>query len=294
VTAAAAAIDLAQLPGLTWNSDGTVGLSGPLLSLFERLDAAFVSIARAFEAEPNQFVPILSAQDLRAIDYFSSFPHLVTLPVSLDRDPANLTAFSQANAGVEPGPLTLGKLQPTGAVLAPAACYAVYPSLRGLDATRPRNLTVLGTCFRREEHYLPLRRQWCFRMREVVHVGSGESAQAFLADGERRVRELASSLDLPLTTAAATDPFFDPARSARYLHQKLFPTKHELIFEGSLAIGSFNYHRNFFGEAFGLRCGGQAAHTGCVAFGVERWVWAILSRHGVDPRGWPSLVQEKA
>ena len=55
-----------------------------------------------------------------------------------------------------------------------------------------------------------------------------------------------------------------------------------------LAIASFNDHELFFGDAFGISLAdGMPAWTGCVAFGLERWLLAVLASYGVDPRNWP-------
>jgi hypothetical protein len=46
-------------------------------------------------------------------------------------------------------------------------------------------------------------------------------------------------------------------------------------------VASFNRHETFFSSRFGFEMtGGRAAHSGCVAFGLERWVLAWLARHG--------------
>jgi seryl-tRNA synthetase len=209
-------------------------------------------------------------------------------------DLAALDAFRAANGRGAAGALALGRLAPVDAVLAPAACYAVYPALAARTPGGPTAVTVCGTCFRREARYAPLRRQWSFRMREVVHVGTPASARAFLDAARGAVDALAQAWDLPIAVATATDPFFDPARSPRYLHQKLFPAKHEMVYDGDLAIGSFNLHRDYFGEAYGLRIDGATAHTACVAFGLERWVWAVLHRHGRDPSRWPAPLRPTA
>jgi hypothetical protein len=82
--------------------------------------------------------------------------------------------------------------------------------------------------------------------------------------------------------------FFDAGRSPRYLHQKLFTAKREFIFEDELALGSVNTHRTFFADLFSLSVGGAPAQTACLAFGLERWVWAVLKTHGTDHRSWPT------
>ena len=60
---------------------------------------------------------------------------------------------------------------------------------------------------------------------------------------------------------------------------KLFPVKEEFVVNG-LAIGSVNYHRNFFGERCDIKAGDDTAHTSCLAFGVERWVHTLTDRFG--------------
>ena len=63
--------------------------------------------------------------------------------------------------------------------------------------------------------------------------------------------------------------------------QQLFPVKEEFVYNGSLAIASVNFHRNFFGERLDIRTGdGAYAFSGCVAFGLERWISALGDHFG--------------
>jgi hypothetical protein len=277
-----------MIPGLHCSSDGSVGLSGALLELFESIDARFRRRAAGLHAEPIGFGPTLPVASLRAADYFSSFPHQVMAPVSPGRSSEELQAFRDANGKDGEGPLQLGRLSPVESVLAPAACYALYPTLAGAHLEKPRTFTLLCTCFRREKEFLPLRRQSCFRMREIVHVGDVSSARLFREAAEAAALAVAAELRLPLAVTPATDLFFDAARSPRHLHQKLFPAKHEFVFDDGLAIGSVNVHRTFFADLHSISCGGSAAQSACLAFGVERWLWAVLRVHGTDSRSWPT------
>jgi hypothetical protein len=99
------------------------------------------------------------------------------------------------------------------------------------------------------------------------------------------------ALGLGATWQHATDPFFRPARNPAYLVQRLEPVKHELVFDGRLAIASTNLHHDHFGRAFGIERDGAPAFSGCVAFGVERWLAAFLARHGSAPEDWPELPE---
>jgi seryl-tRNA synthetase len=275
------------LPGLAWNRHGFMGLGGPLLALSEAIDRRFVGLAARFGAEAEAFAPLLSVDDLRKIDYFPAFPHLVTFAATVDPDETNLREFAARNGSDSEGALCTTRNSPIHSVLAPAACYAVYISRAGRDlGGRPRAVTVRGTCFRAERFFEPLVRQPSFSMREIVHLGDAASARAFLEEARERVIAIAGEWGLAPVTQVATDPFFDPARSPKYLHAKLFPSKHELV-EGGLAIASLNNHRNYFGKAFRIDSNGEPIHTACAAFGIERWVAAILRVHGPKPASWP-------
>lgn len=275
-----------QIEGLSWNEDGFVGLAGPLRALSEEVDRAFLELASCVGAERQEFGPLLAVRDLRRLDYFSSFPHLVTFPASASIESENLREFGEANGADAVGPLHVPRLEPITSILAPAACYGVYIARENTSLPHPLLITVRGTCFRAERSFQPLVRQPSFSMREIVHLGNSESVNAFLLDAREKVVRIASAWGLTPSIEVATDPFFDPERSPKYIHAKLFPSKHELINE-SVALASFNNHRNFFGEAFRISLDGVPIHTACVAFGIERWLFAILQRHGTGPERWP-------
>ena len=275
------------LDGLAWNQHGFAGLTGDLLALSEAIDRRFLQVASSFQAQAQSFGPLLAVRDLRKIDYFSAFPHLVAFPASVDPEEGNLREFAERNGADTEGPLCATRSAPIHSVLAPAACYAVYIALEGSEHPGgSRAVTVRGTCFRSERVFEPLIRQPSFSMREIVHLGDATSAKAFLEESREQVLAIAAQWGLSPSMAVATDPFFDPARSPKYLHAKLFPSKHELIDRG-IALASFNNHRNYFGKAFGITAHGEPIHTACAAFGIERWVAAILRQHGAEPSAWP-------
>jgi len=105
---------------------------------------------------------------------------------------------------------------------------------------------------------------------------------------------LASSLGLEHRIVIATDPFFAPTARGKKLLQRVKGLKHELMLpvgDGrEIAAASFNNHEAFFGECFDIRqAGGEPAVSGCVAFGLERWLLAYLVAHGPDAAGWPAF-----
>jgi hypothetical protein len=113
--------------------------------------------------------------------------------------------------------------------------------------------------------------------------------KGFLEKYRAKVARFFEEVGLPIEWSAATDPFFNAAANPKFLAQKIDPVKTEMVFGGDLAIGSVNFHRNFFGETFDISRSGAGAFSGCVAFGLERWIYAVLATFGTDERRWPDF-----
>lgn len=280
---------LEQTPSYRWHPNGQSAFGEDLLSLYRTLDGLFLRLAGLDGAKEYQFPAFISARELAKLDYFTSFPQLVTFPVCLDADEDNLKAFGDEQPLDSEGRVRLTATAPVREVLTPAACYHLYIHLQGQRLEGPRYLTTRNTCFRRETQYLPLQRQWSFSMREIVCLGSEPEVRGFLETSQARVTRIFAQIGLPIDWKPATDPFFRPQQSAKYLVQRLAPVKTEMVFQDRLAIGSVNLHRNYFGEAFDIRRGGEEAFSGCVAFGLERWMFAFLSHFGTSAGDWPDL-----
>ena len=286
MTATPVALD--AVPGLRWSPRGYAALSGPLYELAGSLQARFDELAATWAAAPMAFPPFLAVTELQRIDYFGSFPHLASFAVHLDGDEDEMARFAAAPLAAD-GSAALTSLAPAHEVLTPAACYHLYVHFQGSALAEARYLTTTATCYRREAYYRPLERQWAFTMREVVAMGTGEEVRLFLARAREEVDGLAAAAGLPVRWVRATDPFFRPSTNPQYLMQRIDPTKHELAYGDGLAIGSINLHHDHFGRAFSIEREGIPATTGCVAFGVERWLAAIVREHGPEAENWPDL-----
>lgn len=284
--AAALAARLAPT-GLAWQASGQATLAGALYRLARACDDAFLVLADLWHAEREEHPAMIAAAALQRVDYLTSFPQLATFPVSLDADEGNLRDFAARDPVDTGGLVRLTEAAPVRDVLTPAACYHTYLLHQGEQLDAPRFITTRNTCFRRESHYQPLRRQRSFQMREIVCLGSRAEVRGFLSRARAAIDLLLRELDLPVRWEVATDPFFQPASNPQYLAQRLQPSKHEALFGGDLAISSVNLHEDHFGAAFAIGRGEQPATSGCVAFGIERWLYAIASTHGTDPADWP-------
>jgi len=160
----------------------------------------------------------------------------------------------------------------------------------------PRAITALGKCFRYESSNLTgLERLWDFTMREIVFVGPAD----YVLDSRNELLELSAAfldeLGLAYEISTATDPFFVDSYAVQAAYQQGFELKLELLaplpYSGKkLAVGSINYHQDFFGRSFGIQAVNEPAHTGCIGFGYERLALAFLAQHGVDEKNWPEEV----
>jgi len=135
-------------------------------------------------------------------------------------------------------------------------------------------------------------------MREYVRVGSPEQVLEFRERWVTRAKTLVDQLALPHRVASASDPFFGRAGKLMAVNQIEQELKFELLIpihsaDDPTACMSFNYHRDHFGNTWGIKLAtGDLAHTGCVAFGMDRLALALFTTHGIDLERWPRHVTE--
>lgn len=261
---------------------GQVALGGMALDVCRAVDRTVLRWARELGAIERRYPSLIPLEVLERAGQVESFPHQLTLAAPYVAAPPPRDTRAPRHA------------------LAPAVCYHAYPEWeqRTLDSA-PVVLAARGRCYRSEGgDYAPLERLWDFTMREIIVLGSREQVESMRRSLVRQVAELATTLELDAAIESATDPFFASGDAGRRLMQQAGGLKHELLLtvnaDGrAIAAASFNQHHDFFGTRFGIRlAGGGAANSGCVAFGLERWVLALLAQHGVNERAWPAAARE--
>ncbi len=63
---------------------------------------------------------------------------------------------------------------------------------------------------------------------------------------------------------------------------------------GSLAVASFNLHQATMANAYGITLDqGTKMHSGCIGYGFERFCFAFIAQHGLDPENWPPYVRDR-
>ena len=268
-------------------------------ALFERVVERLQTLItrhRETGVEVLRFPPVMSRRNLEKSGYLHSFPHLLGAVSCLHGDEAQIRAAVDRPA--KDGGWT-ASLAATDLVLAPAACYPIYPlaAERGALPKNGATFDVACDCFRHEPSR-NLDRMQSFRMREYVFIGAPEQVVEFRTRWIERAQGIAQQLGLSYRLAGASDPFFGRVGKIMAVSQMEQALKLELLIpvrsaEDPTACMSFNCHRDHFGATWGLRTAdGAVAHTGCVAFGIDRLALALFVQHGREPTKWPRSVRE--
>ena len=283
--------------------DAGLLVPGSATGLFHR-SFAFENVIRGIESFVSAagsdvqrrqlyFSPILDRSVLAKSDYVISFPNLVGVLTSFTRPEKDLSELIER---VESGGDWSELLASNGLALGGAACHHIYPTLAGTEVPLDGLLyEVQASCHRHEPSEDPARMQ-SFSMREFVYVGTESGAIAHRELWLQRGAELLNKLGLSVEMVTANDPFFGRAGKLMVTTQREREAKFELVAAITSpspgAISSGNYHGDHFGKAFAISLpGGDAAHSSCFAFGLERITLALLHRHGLDIAAWPSQVR---
>jgi seryl-tRNA synthetase len=274
--------------------DGIYGRSGEYEGVVEAL-GGLISKHRDPRAEVVRFPPVVSRNLIEKLGYLKSFPNLLGCVCGLSGGEREIgAAVDRFMAG---GDWT-ETLSASDLVLAPAACYAVYPlaAARSIPAEGAL-FDVACDCFRREPSR-DIDRLQSFRMREFVLIARAEQAQAFREQWMERAQGFVDKLELSCRVAPANDPFFGRGGVLLGRAQAEQQLKFELLVpvrsaEKPTACMSFNYHRDHFGQTLNMRDGaGVVAHSSCVAFGMDRLAVALFATHGARVAEWPNAVRD--
>ena len=250
--------------------------------------------------EPNtevlRFPPVMSRRQVEKSGYLKSFPHFLGCVSCLAGAEPEVRAAVERH---ETGQDWTTALSPADLVLSPAACYPIYPLVasRGQVPAQGLLFDVACDCFRREPSKM-LDRLQSFRMREYVCIGAPGQIDAFRQRWMKLAETFAARLGLDWRIDHASDPFFGRGGKLMAASQVEQALKFELLIpvhsdEQPTACMSFNCHRDHFGTAWNIFIEtGEVAHTGCVAFGIDRLALALFATHGLDLPRWPTSVRK--
>jgi seryl-tRNA synthetase len=282
---------------------GTHVYRGLFLELYHALDAHFRRQALQLRAEDYKFPALIQSEVLARTGYLDGFPHNANFVCHLPEQAELVEQFKARvrTSSDRSSPAFAADFGAVTTALCPTVCYHFYHCHQN-SVIPPDDVwagTAVSACYRYEGKAMTgLRRLREFNMREIIFLGASEqvlSRRAALLDLQKQMLE---KCELQSVIRTASDPFFLDDYDRKRLFQIGFDLKYEvqawLPEENEwLAIGSVNYHQDHFGQAFHIRLeSGEAAHSCCLGFGLDRWCLAIFAQHGLEPEQWPRGVQE--
>ncbi|GAA0936982.1 hypothetical protein [Nonomuraea longicatena] len=258
--------------------------------LHRAFDALFLELARGAGATERQLPALIDLRVMERCRYVDLFPQNAYLVDELAHHRPHLARLRDGTTTVD----DLRRSSPY--MLNPALCFHVYDEYADTALDGLSVVTAAGGCFRHEAPWrLDAFRLPSFTMREIVFLGGKAEVEDIRNTLLDQVWRLYLDLGLHGRVETATDPFYYVEDSAIRQHQLLAKVKYELVGHrpggGQSAIVSFNNVRDSLCRQFGIRdAAGRTAHSGCVAFGVDRWVELTLESFGPHPRDWPEAI----
>jgi seryl-tRNA synthetase len=265
---------------------------GLAITLFQQIDRILQELSLQHDAQLRSYPSMIPLTTLHKCRYIPSFPQNIHL---VSEFPHRLQDLNKVR---ETGNLEeISRLSPYA--LSPAVCFHCYAELSEKRLSNPLLLTARGTCYRHESSWrLGKHRMNEFSMREIVMFGDTSFIETKRKQFMEEAWVLFEALGLRGRIETASDPFFFSEETAKGQIQLMGNMKYELIVEldedkGSFSIASFNNMEDSLCKPFEvLNDEYKPMHSGCIAFGIDRWVFALLSCYGGDYAKWPSSVKQ--
>ncbi|WP_028561740.1 hypothetical protein [Paenibacillus pinihumi] len=289
-----------------WPENDEDGEAGRLFhvngQVLRALDGLFEQMALTMKASERHYPAFIATESLHKCDYLHTFPHNIYL---INEFPHRRDVLEEVRNADKEKMLQLSR--PTSFALAPAVCFHCYAELYGrtlpiTDTEGPYIMTADAECSRHEANWrVGGYRMRNFRMREIVLFGTHQQVEIYRQKLIARVWSLFERMGLKGTVEAATDPFYFPQDVAKGQHQLMADSKYELIVQvkgEQFSIASFNHVGDALCKSYHIFDEQeQPLHSGCVAFGLERWCYALSQAYGQSIDQWPkelmSILHEK-
>ncbi len=261
--------------------------------LLEKIDQLITNIAVQHGATLRDYGSVYAANIMERCNYHKNFPQNV---YAVSHIPHNYATIKEIREDTSP------RIDPRhfvhdGAYLQPCVCYHCYDELTELKPG-PTVMTMKGRCFRHEIQWkLNSFRRNEFVMREIVFIGPDDFVESKRINIMDQIWDVFCEIGLYGQVVTARDPFFhyDDMKTKGAV-QLMADAKYELEYQShsgkTSSIASFNNCQDTLCEKFSIRDSetDKFLHSGCVAFGIDRWRSAIIEEFGNNPKDWPTKL----
>ncbi|MGI9293249.1 MAG: aminoacyl--tRNA ligase-related protein [Pseudomonadales bacterium] len=284
------------------HGQGLFSFQGEFVELIQAFDKLLVDIAIKFGAQEQDHPSVWPVDLYHKIDYFGEYPHHAMLMTSVKDDYQIRTEFaakySKKNS-FDSVALSEHELENIRFGAPNACCDCCYYSLSDTQMDSDKMYTTRNKVVRNENsNRSGLDRLRSFTQRDIVEIGTAEHVKQKREQVIQAVIELLERFELAARLETAHDPFFGNDTAMKNVFQYISNAKLEILArlnfnQSYIAVGSINWHMDFFGKAFNFKdIEGNTAHSGCLGFGFERFIYALYCQFGIDTKKWPLGVRE--
>lgn len=275
--------------------DGMLSFRGKALFLYSYFEESFARIAKKVEAVSKHYPVLLPIEEYRKTGYLKRTPQYAMFCCNAHENLDELEGLERAMEGDE----VLSILSNPQFALSPSACFHTYVEYKDKILEKKSVFSFTQSVFRNEGrlNYDELGRLRDYHVREIVFFGD----DTYVKEQRKHLMDLTLEVmkqwGINGVIQTASDPFVLPKMQKYKKIQLLDASKYEVRLNVSpkkdIAVASFNLHGTAFTQPFNIRIHNcEEAVTGCVGYGIERWVLAFLCQFGVSVENWPDCISK--
>lgn len=278
--------------------NGMISLQAEALFLFQYFQKEFKRIAHSVgkNCEERIYPVLLPVKEYQKTGYIKRTPQYAMFCCSPFEE---MNQLEELNSKVTADSVKDVLNEPQYS-LSPSACFHTYIQYKNKTIKENKLISFTQNVFRNEGrlNFNEYGRLRDYHVREIVLIGD----ETYVVEMRKKILDQAiafmKKLDLDGEVSVAYDPFILPKMQKFKKIQVLEKSKYELKLnyarEKEMSVASFNLHGTAFTEPFHIRLEGQSqCVTGCVGFGIERWVLSFAAQYGLNPENWPDAVKEE-
>ena len=284
--------------GVNKLDEGMICLDDKALFLYKYFDEVFKKIA--FSADDNcieKLYPVmLPTTQYKKTGYLRNSPQYALFCCCVCED---IKKLQNLEANVDGNQIKKYLKYPKYA-LSPSACFHSYIEYQNKTLEKCQLLTFTQSVFRNEGrfNYSEFGRLKDYHVREIVLFGNMDYVVRKRMEIMNKAIQILKNFNLNGDVEVSADAFIVPKMQKYKKIQFFDKSKYEMHLKyqdkSKIAVASFNLHGTAFTDPFKIKINGcEEAVTGCVGFGLERWVLAFLSQYGTNVSEWPTQIKEE-
>lgn len=281
---------------LIYFGNSQIGFCKKGIFLLNYFDECFRKIALEFNAIEKYYPVLLPLNEYLKTGYIKKSPQYAIFCSSVNN---NINDLEELNDSIH-NQNVLEKLHQPDYALSPSACFHTYIEYANKVLEQNSVITFKQNVFRNEGrfNYSERGRLLDYQVREIVFIGDNDFVENIRLSMMNKTVELLKKLELKSSIEVAADSFIIPKMQIYKSIQRVDKSKYEIEMNTDLnhtiSTASFNLHGKAFTDPFNIsvkNC--KDTVTGCIGFGLQRWLTAFISQYSWDDNNWPEIIKQE-